>query len=123
MKNKNGFIKIHDMRNFLARLLISLSKATDVIGASKLAKRLRATDQLPAFTTIFEGLPVVLLDSWTEVSEKFLLDKSEEVILKKFDFFKLYLAYWRNKIHGLRKFTRDDITISKHRELSVGSSH
>jgi len=44
--------------------------------------------------TLYEGLPVVIVQDWSEVTEEFLHRKYEELINKKFPLDKLYTDYW-----------------------------
>jgi len=52
----------------------------------------------PSFTKMFEGLPVLIVDTWTEITQE-LLDKTiAEFRLKNFQYEKLTLAYWQERI-------------------------
>ena len=52
------------------------------------------------FDRVFAGLPVLLVDSYEELSEEFLNRKYEEMTChpEKFDWQKLTLTYWKNMI-------------------------
>lgn len=52
--------------------------------------------------TLYEGLPILVIDEWEEVTEEFLNRKYREITSKKYDPEKLYLPYWKNKIHKVR---------------------
>jgi hypothetical protein len=47
---------------------------------------------------VYEGLPVVIVDDWSEVTEDFLHKKYEEYAHKEFNYKKLDFAYWVNLI-------------------------
>jgi len=75
------------------------------------------------FTNIFEGLPVALLDSWTDFTEAFIESELRKHLSeRKYDFSKLYLAYWRHKIRKGGGFSIPEMTLNEFREFNVGSS-
>lgn len=47
---------------------------------------------------LFKDLPVLIVDDWSIINEQFLHDKYEEIISKKYNYSKLYMNYWYNKI-------------------------
>jgi hypothetical protein len=47
---------------------------------------------------LYEGLPVLIVDDWSIINEQFLRDKYQEIMSKKYDYSKLYMNYWYNKI-------------------------
>jgi hypothetical protein len=52
----------------------------------------------PNFKKMFEDLPVLIVDNWSDVNQE-LLDKTTEEFKKRiFDYEKLTLSYWVNKI-------------------------
>lgn len=51
---------------------------------------------------LYQGLPVVIVDSWQEVTEEFLNKKYEEIVSQKYDIRPLYLEYWEEKIRNVR---------------------
>ena len=51
---------------------------------------------------LYRHLPVVLVDSWHEVTEEFLNNKYEEITSQKYDIRPLYLEYWEEKIKAVR---------------------
>jgi len=53
--------------------------------------------------SLVEDLPVLLVDSWQEVTEKFLEQKWEEMAQKKYNYDKLNAQYWFDEIRKVRK--------------------
>jgi hypothetical protein len=51
----------------------------------------------PQFKQLFADLPVLNVDSWTEISEELLYNTVDEFSKKTFKYEKLTLAYWRNQ--------------------------
>ena len=52
----------------------------------------------PDFQKMFEDLPVLIINDWSKINEKLL---NETIILfkdKKFNYDKLTLQYWKDKI-------------------------
>lgn len=49
---------------------------------------------------LYEGLPVVIVQSWEEVTEDFLHKKYEEMRLMKFQTERMYIDYWLSLIMG-----------------------
>lgn len=52
---------------------------------------------------LYEGLPVLIVDKWTDFSEEFLHEKYKEITSKKYDVNRLYSNYWTNKISEEQK--------------------
>lgn len=50
---------------------------------------------------VFEGLPVLIVQSWDEVNEAFLLEKWEEMRSQNYSFEKLQPNYWIDQIHKI----------------------
>ncbi len=50
----------------------------------------------------YEGLPVLFIDRWEEVTEEFLQQKYAEITSKKYDPEKLYMDYWIEYIQRTR---------------------
>ncbi|MCX5921927.1 MAG: glycosyltransferase [Candidatus Dependentiae bacterium] len=48
--------------------------------------------------SIYQDLPVVIVNDWQEVTQEFLNQKYEEMRLKTYNNEKIYFAYWFNKI-------------------------
>lgn len=55
---------------------------------------------------IYEGLPVVVVKDWTEVSEDFLNKKYEEMSQKTYNYEKLSMDYWKKLINTYKKKPR-----------------
>jgi len=47
---------------------------------------------------LFEDLPVIIIDNWTKITEKFLQNKYEEIMSKKYNLEKIFADYWFKKI-------------------------
>lgn len=59
--------------------------------------------QSSPLNTLFEGLPVIIVDDYNQVNEKFLEEKLNELYQKNnFKFQKLYMKYWVDKINAVR---------------------
>ena len=52
----------------------------------------------PDFQKMFEDLPVVIINDWTEVTEELLYKTIDEYKIKKFNYEKITLEYWKNQI-------------------------
>lgn len=52
---------------------------------------------------LFEDLPVVIINDWSEISEELLEKKHQEILQKKYNFKKLYFKYWKDLILQKRK--------------------
>lgn len=52
--------------------------------------------------TLYEGLPILVLDSWDQLSEEFLEQKYEEITAQAYSMEKLTLEYWFEKIESVR---------------------
>lgn len=52
---------------------------------------------------MYEGLPVLLIDNWKEVTEEFLYEKYKEMTAKTYSQEKLYMEYWIDLIQKTRK--------------------
>ncbi len=51
---------------------------------------------------LFEGLPVLIVQEWEELTEKFLIKKYKQIASKKYSLDKLYLEYWLHRIELLK---------------------
>lgn len=51
---------------------------------------------------LYEGLPVLLIDSWDELTEEFLNRKYAEITSKQYSIAPLYMEYWWTKIIKVR---------------------
>jgi len=55
---------------------------------------------------LFEGLPVLIIDDWSEITEDFLLAKYEEMRSKQYSMERLYADYWLDKIECLKNLVQ-----------------
>jgi hypothetical protein len=51
---------------------------------------------------LFEGLPVLIIDDWYQLTEDFLNQKYKEIKSKNYDYSKLYLRYWVDRINEIK---------------------
>jgi len=51
-------------------------------------------------TALFEELPVIVVNDWSEVTRTLLETKHQEMQHQTFDFSKLFMSYWKNQING-----------------------
>ncbi|HEY2811259.1 MAG TPA: hypothetical protein VGJ00_07735 [Rhabdochlamydiaceae bacterium] len=56
--------------------------------------------------SLYEGLPVVCVNDWNEVTLEFLLEKQSEFSAKSWAFEKLYARYWFNKVRAIQRKLR-----------------
>jgi hypothetical protein len=54
----------------------------------------------PNFKKLFEDLPVLIVNKWSDVNEELLKDTIELFKKKTFNYDKLQLKYWTNKIRN-----------------------
>lgn len=52
---------------------------------------------------LYENLPVVIVNDWSEVTEEFLKKKKEEFDAKEWDFEKVYIPYWFQQVNELKQ--------------------
>jgi hypothetical protein len=52
----------------------------------------------PHFTKLFEDLPVLIVNDWTDITEELLQETIDNFKEKTFNYKKLTLEYWQNKI-------------------------
>jgi hypothetical protein len=52
---------------------------------------------------IYEDLPVLIVDNWSDLNEKLLNETLEKFQKMKFNYEKLTLAYWKNLIYSYKK--------------------
>lgn len=58
---------------------------------------------------LYEGLPVVIVKDWSEVTEKFLERKRNQLDAKVYSRDKLYAAYWFYKAREIQKKLKENI--------------
>jgi len=59
----------------------------------------------PNFTKMFEGLPVLIVKDWGDVSRELLNTTINDFKNRNFDYDKLKLDYWVNKINSYKQIT------------------
>ena len=52
--------------------------------------------------TLYENLPIVIINDWAQVTEEFLKTKYTEMLNKNYNYEKLYIPYWINLINTVR---------------------
>lgn len=67
---------------------------------------------------LFNDLPVLIVNSWREVTPTLLRQKKEEFSKKTYDLKKLYTSYWKNTIKKMQLFHRYTSAITY--EMSTG---
>jgi len=60
-----------------------------------------------AINSLFEDLPVVIVNEWSEATEDFLNKKYGEMSSKSYKMEKIYAAYWLNMIFEVQKTSRN----------------
>ncbi len=71
----------------------------DTWATPKNKKRLRRGSELDK---LYEDLPVLIIDDWSEINEAFLNHKYLEITSRRYSIEKLYTKYWHSKIQNLR---------------------
>ena len=61
---------------------------------------------------LYEELPILVIDDWTEITEEFLNRKYEEITSQQYNIEQLYMNYWKEKILS----TRDAFMKEHHEE-------
>ncbi len=56
---------------------------------------------------LYEGLPVLIVDSWDDVTEEYLKKAYEKITSKKYDIKRLYVEYWTDKITEVQRAFRE----------------
>lgn len=51
---------------------------------------------------LFEGLPVLLINEWSEVTKEFLEEAYSEIMSRSYDYAPIYHEYWQEKIYSVR---------------------
>lgn len=51
---------------------------------------------------LYEGMPILIIDEWQEVTKEFLERKYKEITSKSYDISRLFIEYWRKKINAVR---------------------
>lgn len=58
---------------------------------------------------MYEGLPVLIVDSWDQVTEEFLKEAYKKMTSKKYDIKRLYATYWTDQIKEEQRRFREGI--------------
>lgn len=73
-------------------------------------------------TPVLEGLPAIIVDDWKEVTPAFLSQQAAVFQNMKFDYSKIWLAYWKGKFSESEIFVWPPMTIDEFRLfLTTGS--
>ena len=51
---------------------------------------------------LFRDLPVLIVDTWTQLTEEYLKKKYDEIMSKEYDLRPLYIRYWADKINAVK---------------------
>ncbi len=62
---------------------------------------------------LYEGLPVVVIESWEEATDEFLERKLEELKSRKWNLEKLYADYWFDKVRAIQDKLKKDASFSE----------
>lgn len=52
---------------------------------------------------LFDGLPVLFVNSWNEVTEELLNREHNDIRFKRYNFEKIYMQYWIDRINDIKK--------------------
>lgn len=66
---------------------------------------------------VFEGLPVVVVDSWRTLTPEHLQSVIDDYAEKKFDWSRLFARYWVSAIGGAEKCSLPEMTIDEFRTV------
>ncbi len=72
--------------------------------------------------SVFKGLPVLIIDEWTDLTEKFLKKKYIEMKKKKYSLGKLDPQYWKALINSYKKKAKF-AKIKNHIKTHLGNTH
>ncbi len=50
-------------------------------------------------TLLFEGMPVLVVESWEQLTAEYLQQQQQKFAAQKFDYSKIFLTYWRDRIN------------------------
>ncbi|WP_041768867.1 hypothetical protein [Pseudovibrio sp. FO-BEG1] len=53
-----------------------------------------------SLNSLYEGLPVVVLKEWSELTKERLLEEKQRILNETFDFSSLYLSFWQDRFAG-----------------------
>lgn len=72
-------------------------------------------------SSLFDGLPVIQVDDWSEINQNRLMDIAHSVMSKKFNFSPLFLNYWSKKIHGSIAEPLEEMTLDEFKKFMTFS--
>lgn len=75
------------------------------------------------FTRIFEDLPVIIVEDWYEVNTESLLNSLNNLIIKKFNYQKLFTSYWVKLINNKPITSLSKMTINEFRQYICTKSN
>lgn len=55
------------------------------------------------FNSLFDGLPVLIVEDWDILSEEYLREKYKEITSRKYDIKRLYTKYWTDQIRAIQR--------------------
>ncbi|MBA3751679.1 hypothetical protein H0X06_02660 [Candidatus Dependentiae bacterium] len=74
-----------------------------IVGSIPIIKKTKDTNM-----SLYEGLPVLFIDSWNVVTKKFLEEEYKKLSSIKYSTEKLYMHYWTKKIINTKyKFLKE----------------
>lgn len=53
-----------------------------------------------SLTPLFEGMPVLVIESWDQLTAEYLQQQQQNFAAQKFDYSKILLTYWRDRINN-----------------------
>ena len=68
-----------------------------IVGSFPIVKKSENTDMF-----LYEGLPILFINSWNEITQEFLEEQYEALSSKRYSVEKLYMEYWIQKILHVR---------------------
>lgn len=75
------------------------------------------------FSSIFDGLPVVLLDDWDQFNYAHMSMFVSPLLSNRFNFSKLFTAHWMDRIRDKPPLRLDDMTLDEFRSFVCGASY
>jgi hypothetical protein len=72
-----------------------------------------------ALLPLFEALPVLVVQSWRDVTLARLKESAERLISQQFDFSSLFLGHWLGRIRGGALNSSDRMTMAEFRKILV----
>jgi len=75
------------------------------------------------FTAIFEELPVIIVDEWSDFNYTTIHEKASAMLNKKFNYNFLFMRYWENKINHKTINFKMLLTMKEYRSLFFSKSY